>query len=60
MLILKSVKKFNGYIKYRNAAPEVPIHPWDYPDKPWQRIYVDFAGPFWGSMFLIIIDTLSK
>jgi hypothetical protein len=21
---------------------------------------VDFAGPFWGSMFLIIIDTLSK
>lgn len=45
---------------HRNVAPEAPIHSWEFPDKPWQRIHVDFAGPFLGSMFLIIVDAHSK
>ena len=29
------------------SAPAVdPMHPWVWPDTPWQRIHVDFAGPF--------------
>lgn len=29
------------------AAPAVaPLHPWDWPDKPWSRIHVYYAGTF--------------
>ena len=39
------------------ASPAVaPLHPWVWPDAPWKRLHVDFAGPFMGKMFLIIID----
>ena len=24
----------------------VPVHPWEWPSLPWQRIHIDFAGPF--------------
>ena len=24
----------------RNTPPETPIHPWEYPNRPWQRIHV--------------------
>ncbi|XP_051734765.1 uncharacterized protein K02A2.6-like [Ctenopharyngodon idella] len=37
-----------------------PLHPWAWPEAPWQRIHVDFAGPFEGQMFLVIVDTHSK
>lgn len=49
-----------GCQKNRNMPPEALIHPWKYPDKPWKRIHVDFAGPFLGSMFLIMVDSYSK
>ena len=33
---------------------------WPIPDRAWQRIHVDFAGPFIRKMFLIVIDAFSK
>jgi len=30
----------------RNAPATVPLHPWLWPTKPWQRIHIDFVGPF--------------
>ena len=43
------------------SAPAVaPLHPWLWPAKPWQRVHVDFAGPFLGKMFLIVVDAYSK
>jgi len=27
---------------------------------PWQRVHIDFAGPFMGKMFLIVVDSHSK
>ena len=36
------------------------LHPWLWPAKPWQSIHVDFAGPFMGKMFLIVVDAHSK
>ena len=30
------------------------------PSKPWQRIHIDFAGPFMGKMFLVIVCAHSK
>ena len=35
-------------------------HPWDVPDQPWERIHIDFAGPFQGQMWLIVVCAYSK
>ena len=40
--------------------PTAPLHPWIWPDCPWQRVHVDFAGPFKASMFLLLLDSRSK
>ena len=37
-----------------------PLHPWPWPTAPWQRIHVDFAGPYEGRMFLVVVDAHSK
>ncbi|XP_059413408.1 uncharacterized protein K02A2.6-like [Carassius carassius] len=37
-----------------------PLHPWPWPGAPWQRIHIDFAGPFEGRMFLVVVDAHSK
>ena len=37
-----------------------PLHPWIFPDSPWHRVHIDYAGPFMGHMFLIVIDAHSK
>ena len=44
----------------RNRPSRAPLHPWAWPEDPWQRIHVDFAGPFMGHMFLIVVDSYSK
>lgn len=35
-------------------------HFWEYPSKPWERIHIDYAGPFFGNSFLVIVDAHSK
>ncbi|XP_062404761.1 uncharacterized protein K02A2.6-like [Sardina pilchardus] len=44
----------------RNAPPQAPVSPWEWPGKPWTRIHIDYAGPFLGEMFLIAVDAHSK
>ena len=44
----------------RNAPSTTYLHPWSWPDGPWKRIHVDFAGPFLGSMFMVLVDAHSK
>lgn len=44
----------------KRAPPKVPLHPWTWPQKPWQRAHLDFAGPFQGSMFFLAVDAYSK
>ena len=41
-------------------SPNRPLHAWEWPACPWQCIYVDFAGPFLGTMFLVVVDSHSK
>ena len=38
----------------------VPLHQWEEPLRPWQRIPIDLAGPFKGKMWLVLIDVYSK
>ena len=42
------------------APPPAPMNPWPWPDKPWSRIHVDFAGPVLGKMLMIVVDAHSK
>ena len=37
-----------------------PLHRWEYPAQPWQRIQIDFAGPVQGKMLLVCTDAHSK
>ncbi len=46
--------------KTRHNPPKAPLHPWEWPEKPWSRIHIDYAGPFMGTMLLIITDAHSK
>ena len=43
-----------------DSPPPAPLNPWSWPSKPWQRIHIDYAGPFMGKSFLIVVDAHSK
>jgi len=43
-----------------NTPSLAPLHPWEWPDQPWKRIHVDYAGPFQGHMYLVVVDAYSK
>ena len=45
---------------HRNSLPTIPLHPWEFPDRPWQRLHLDFAEPFKNFMWLIVVDAHSK
>ena len=44
----------------KHAPPRAPSHSWTWPAKPWQRLHLDFAGPFMGTSFFVIIDAYFK
>lgn len=54
------VKGCNTCQEHRNLPAPAPLHPWEWPSKPWQRLHIDYAGPFIGHMFLILMDAHSK
>ena len=43
-----------------NKPAKAPLHPWEFSDRPFSRIHIDFAGPLEGKWILIIIDASSK
>ena len=30
----------------RNNPEAAPLHPWELPSRPWERVHIDYAGPF--------------
>ena len=44
----------------KQAPPAAPLSPWSWPTKPWQRVHLDFAGPFLNKMYLLAVDAHSK
>ena len=50
----------SGCAQVRKLPPTAPLHPWEWPTKPWVRLHIDFAGPYLNQMFLIIVDAHSK
>ncbi|XP_055842522.1 uncharacterized protein K02A2.6-like [Episyrphus balteatus] len=44
----------------RSKPPKAPVHPWDLPQDNWERVHIDYAGPFQNHYFLACIDAKSK
>ena len=43
----------------KNTPPVLPLHPWTWPTRPWQRIHIDYAEKD-KTYFLVVIDSHSK
>ena len=58
--IEETAKTCSGCQRMQAEPSTAPVHPWEWPSSPWQRIHIDFAGPFLGCMFLIVVDAHSR
>ena len=58
--IEEAVRTCESCQSIRNRPQPVPLHPWAWPTRVWQRIHIDFAGPFQGHTFLVVVDAHSK
>ena len=45
---------------FKRDPVKVPNHPWEQPKDPWERLHIDFVGPFKSSMWSILVDALTK
>ena len=53
-------KSCSSCLAVKSCPAAAPLHPWSWPSRPWQRVHLDFAGPFMGSKFLLLVDAHSK
>ena len=58
--IENAVRACKACLEVKQSPAIAPLHPWIWPSKPWSRIHIDFAGPFLGTSYLIIVDAHSK
>ena len=58
--IVKRVKGCDKCPSNQSAPAKAPLHPWEWPGLPWSRIHIDYAGPYKGEMFLVVMDAYSK
>ena len=56
----EKVKACDACQRVRHSPAQAPLHPWEFPKRPWERLHADFAGPFQGKMFLVVVDAYSK
>ena len=54
------VRRCEACQRSRHLPANVPIQPWNWPERPWTRIHADYAGPVLGHMLLIVVDAHSK
>ena len=53
-------KPYHSCQAVKSSPPVVPLHPWVWPDAPWKRLHIEFSGPIYGKMFLVVVDAHSK
>ena len=58
--IENQVKSYQKCQTNQKAPASAPLHPWEWPTQPWTRLHIDYAGPFKGKMFLVVVDAHSK
>ncbi len=57
--IEKTTKTCSTCAQASPDADKQQLRQWTTPEKPWERIHLDFAGPFAGSMWLLLVDALT-
>ena len=57
--ITKLVSQCQRCNEMKNQS-HVPVHPWEWPKGPYERIHLDYCGPMDGHMFLVVVDAFSK
>lgn len=55
--ITKNCRTCSLFQKY---PPAQKGHQWEATTEPFERVHVDFAGPFMGHNFLILVDAFTK
>ena len=46
---------------HQNSPAKAPLHPWEWPERPWARLHINYAGPCFGDKtFLVVVDAHSK
>ena len=58
--IEKKVRECLRCQQNRPSPSPAPVHSWEWPEQPWSRVHIDFAGPFMGCMFMVLVDAHSK
>ena len=46
-------------LSLKNDPPLSPLYPWKYPERPWDRVHIDFAE-YKSEMFFVAVDSYSK
>lgn len=47
-------------LRVRATPAKSELVSWKWPTIPWVRIHVDYLGPFFGKMFMVVVDAHSK
>ena len=47
-------------LSVKAPPPLAPLYPWVWSSRPFQQVHIDFAGPFLGKMFFLLVDAHSK
>nr|CAH7754492.1 unnamed protein product [Callosobruchus chinensis] len=58
--IEKLVRSCEECALIRSSPAKAPVHPWHEPDENWERLHMDYAGPFQDKYFLMVVDAKSK
>lgn len=53
-------KTCSGCQQIQRQPQAAPLHRWEWPTNSWQRVHIDYAGPFLDKMFLVVVDVYSK
>uniref|UniRef100_A0A915CUK1 RNA-directed DNA polymerase n=1 Tax=Ditylenchus dipsaci TaxID=166011 RepID=A0A915CUK1_9BILA len=54
------VKGYSACFLAAKAPIKATLRPWRREEEPWKRVNTDFAGPFKGRMFFIIVDFFTR
>jgi transposase InsO family protein len=46
--------------RQRGDPNKAQLHPWEFPTTPWSRVHIDYAGPYQGNCYLVVVDAHSK
>ncbi|XP_036346138.1 uncharacterized protein K02A2.6-like [Rhagoletis pomonella] len=58
--IERTVRSCEPCVQVQNKPAKAPLHHWEEPKENWERIHIDYAGPFQDNHFLVVVDAKSR